>query len=353
MSLDLHLWCGFSHWAGKPGDEMPTSAAEAISKIKEWHASSKPFLTKEAIRDINRQINQNPKKGDKISVVGLDGVRVDFDVETGKTFPQQRDKEYVVGRPCIQFYAVQHLEDEFKWNDDLHRAYCNMRISHLASIRYMRSKEPASGYKSEPKESAIQRFEKNIKAWEESDHCRQVMATLAAAYIPQDVDKIVGFACGTMALAAGVPEQRASAFQHALLLTLRSLLEKTRGSSDKDIACYAQDPIYTSSDSDALEAYQIKIVDDPDGFLIVDDSSILLSCSPNIPVKQIVTELARPAILIWNKVYPEVEGDDFARTDPDSSRVREMIFNHYDELPFPSSDDFFNMAIYVRRASLV
>jgi hypothetical protein len=43
----------------------------------------------------------------------------------------------------------------------------------------------------------------------------------------------------------------------------------------------------------------------------------------------------------------------FGRTDPDSSRLREMIQNSYETLTFPGDwDHFGDLAIYVRRTAM-
>ncbi|EAL87725.1 hypothetical protein KXW29_004631 [Aspergillus fumigatus] len=48
-----------------------------------------------------------------------------------------------------------------------------------------------------------------------------------------------------------------------------------------------------------LEKSDIKVLEDPEGFLEMDDASLVFSCSPNICVKEIVVDIARPLALIW------------------------------------------------------
>jgi hypothetical protein len=49
----------------------------------------------------------------------------------------------------------------------------------------------------------------------------------------------------------------------------------------------------------------ITVVEDPQCFLEVDDQSVVLSFNAAAPVKQIITDLARPAILVWDEVRTE------------------------------------------------
>lgn len=99
-----------------------------------------------------------------------------------------------------------------------------------------------------------------------------------------------------------------SAFQHALLLTARDLLQQKNTIPD-EIVCYAQDPEYMRNDKSVLAESKIKVLNDPHAFLEIDDSSFVLSVSPNVPVRQIVADIARPAILVWNTVERK-EGED-------------------------------------------
>jgi hypothetical protein len=118
----------------------------------------------------------------------------------------------------------------------------------------------------------------------------------------------VAFACGkftfkpTSIIITHIVERSAS--QHALILTLRDVLSEKKGNLG-GIACYAQDPGYSDTDKSILEKYGIKILSDPEGFLEVDDATVVLSFSPNVPVRQVVADLARPAVMIWNRIMVE------------------------------------------------
>ncbi|KAL4861839.1 hypothetical protein BDV12DRAFT_203609 [Aspergillus spectabilis] len=133
-----------------------------------------------------------------------------------------------------------------------------------------------------------------------------------------------------------------SIFQHAFLVTMqRHLQQETNG----QIACSVQDPAYTDADRAVLDTYGIRVLDDPEGFLEVDDVSLVFSCSPSVPVKQIVVDVAKPAVVIWDRV----ENGNSRGTDPDSPRVRQVMTQFYKALEFPYEEHFGDMVIYVRR----
>ena len=65
---------------------QPPSIEEAVSKIHALVDTGHPLFTKEVLRDVGRQLrNARNKEAQKISVKGLDGVVVEFDIETGDT----------------------------------------------------------------------------------------------------------------------------------------------------------------------------------------------------------------------------------------------------------------------------
>lgn len=156
----------------------------------------------------------------------------------------------------------------------------------------------------QPLEKLEEYFQTNRKAWEESEQFDKLKSILITEETPE-IRKVIGFGCGEMIVPNGDgPRCHRPSFQHALILSLRDILRDKLGASDK-IDCYAQDPAYTASDKTVLEGSGINILENPEGFLEVDDSSVVFSCSPNVPVKQIVSEVSRPAIMIWNRIESE------------------------------------------------
>lgn len=75
---------------------MATNEAEVVSNLDAWYDAGRPQFTKEAIRKIQEQIDKNLEASEKITVVGLDGVNVEFDVETGKISDWPDQWEYAM-----------------------------------------------------------------------------------------------------------------------------------------------------------------------------------------------------------------------------------------------------------------
>lgn len=181
------------------------------------------------------------------------------------------------------------------------------------------------------------------------------------------VSQIFAFGCGSMS-GEDSDRRRRSATQHAFMYNLRNCLQDKLGTS---IECVVQDPAYTEVDKKVLEFLRVTVVEDPQGFLGVTDASVVLSFCPNVPVRQIITDIARPAILAWDTVTDEedtirrwakrrgmkepkakavAEELEACETDPPSSRVRNMIAQDYVQLErFKLDPDLFGeSSIYIR-----
>lgn len=122
------------------------------------------------------------------------------------------------------------------------------------------------------------------------------------------INKVIGLGCGVISPGHHDSDARRSAFQHALLETMSEILGKANARPD-GIKCYVQDQMYTDVDKSVLTGAGFTVLEDPEAFLEVDDSSVVFSCAPDAPVRQLVAELARPVMMIWNRVA-ESDGVD-------------------------------------------
>ena len=169
-------------------------------------------------------------------------------------------------------------------------------------------------FKRDSPESVRVAFKDGIKQWDASPDCRR-LRDLFDAMVPQTVNKIVAFACSTMTTNDG---QERSVMQHGMAVTMLDILKRRRPDEQQpDIRCFAQDPAYTDTDEEILGGAGVAVVQDPRGFLEVDDQTVVVSISPNIPIRQIITDIARPAVLIWDKVMFEAEDAEY-RSVPSS-----------------------------------
>ncbi|KAL4749848.1 hypothetical protein BDW72DRAFT_213825 [Aspergillus terricola var. indicus] len=189
-----------------------------------------------------------------------------------------------------------------------------------------------------------ERFKESVRRWEGSQTCTDLRVGLEdlmrRGKLTKKLKKIVCFGLGSLSL---IEEEfcvgRAHA-QHAAVGTMAAVLkqqakvareirEMSRGwtgqekdrkpmttdtetdipvakegkeKEDDEIKCYAQDPAYSEADWSLLRSIGIQPLDDPKGFLEIDEETLVFSVSPNVPVKQIVADVQWPGAMIWNTV---------------------------------------------------
>lgn len=107
------------------------------------------------------------------------------------------------------------------------------------------TKELVNAFSVQSCEDVEQLFKESLQAWESSEPCKQLRSTLHLMTSLPEVSKIVALASGPISPGLQHPLAHRSAFQHALLFTLKEILI---GKGNGDITCYAQDPVYTDID---------------------------------------------------------------------------------------------------------
>jgi hypothetical protein len=150
------------------------------------------------------------------------------------------------------------------------------------------------------------------------DLCKLLAARVKPEMMAARAAKVVAFACGRMAWASDEDDMATvrSVAWHVLLLEVKKLLAAARraapapasGGGEGEVECYAQDPSYTAVDKRLLQNKGVTVLEDPRGFLEVDDDSVVISVCPTVPVRQIVADIAKPMVLIWDSGV-EVEED--------------------------------------------
>lgn len=133
-----------------------------------------------------------------------------------------------------------------------------------------------------------------MKSLEASDDWKWLHPIVKAANDLAPIRQIVAFACGNISWDL-IEAQVRSSSQHALILSLQRLLGNR-------VQCFAQDPAYTEADMAVLVKHGITILNNPEAFLKVDTSTLVISCAPDAPVKQVTLELTRPAIMFWDRM---------------------------------------------------
>ncbi len=207
-------------------------------------------------------------------------------------------------KPQLLYHTITHLcaSHSQDWFTAC-RAYLTVELAHSTEVR-TRTNElvypwPASDYA-----TVKLKFEHAKHSLETL--VTQLKSALAMVAIPPGINKIVALSCSstTWANDDGAGAKRSIA-QHILALKVRDFLATSYGSDAPEIKCYAQDPIYTAVDEQVLSSEGFVVVDDPRAFLEVDEESVVICLSPDIPVYQIIADIARPAILLWDRVTDE------------------------------------------------
>jgi hypothetical protein len=118
------------------------------------------------------------------------------------------------------------------------------------------------------------------------------------ANVKQKIKKIVCFGLGTMEMPG---EMSANNFlQHAII---KSIADALGG----NVPVFLQDPAYTGNDTNLVSGLGMTVVNDPKGFLQVDTQTLVVAVHPDIPLRQVIADLAEPAAMIWKDVVPPEE----------------------------------------------
>jgi hypothetical protein len=153
-------------------------------------------------------------------------------------------------------------------------------------------------------------FEENRLAWNKSTSCRLLRSRLEDVFSVRKVAKIICFGLGDMCRRPsewyfrgqkGSSEQeleadsiRPSTIQHSVALTMADMC------SANNIQLLAQDPGYMEESKEIIKAKRFSIVGHfgAGGFAEIDDDSVVFSAFVQAPLKQIIADLAHPALII-------------------------------------------------------
>ncbi|OIW33192.1 hypothetical protein CONLIGDRAFT_676994 [Coniochaeta ligniaria NRRL 30616] len=332
-------------------------------QVKAIYDSGVPFFTREGLQDISRQMDEATARftpGNCVEVTftirGLDGVVVQIPLVLGNALRRQADDppntDTIVAAFDLQLRAANLLArpesvDDFKPEHAFLPFMVQREALHLC--RFTGNVVPREPNQS--RERLVQSLRRKKVYWAATIQGQKLLSTLNSITTPS-VGKIVAMACGNLTYPY---DRRRCAYQHALILVLRSFFAERQHQAEEDIHCFAQDPAYEDVDKKALSDVGITVLRNPRAFLEVDASSIVFSCYPSAPIRQVVADMARPAIMIWKKAerFGSRQGErDFEKGDYDSGpRVEAMLRDHYTEFEFPEERQLFfseDLAIYVR-----
>lgn len=187
------------------------------------------------------------------------------------------------------------------------RVLCSLQVYHECLTRNKITKEIVPRYITRPLEEVRKIFQTCFEEWKTCDTWKQLRTLIRALMLknnPGNINKILGIGCGLISVDdgdGGTFADRCTS-QHASLLTMRDTVCEFAKQCPDAIKCYIQDPAYTDVDRSVFSEAGFIILEDPQAFLEVDDSTVVFSCAPNVLVRQLIAELARPAIMILNRV---------------------------------------------------
>jgi hypothetical protein len=146
---------------------------------------------------------------------------------------------------------------------------------------------------------AISNFNSIIRQkWRHSSARQFLHSTLSLDAIPP-VTRLLAFGLGRF-LDRDAPEplNHISTVQHELLVDIRDTLRQSQGCGIRDPL--AQDPAYLRTERALLEMKGIQSTTHPiNGFLEADNQSFIVSIDPDVPVKEIILDVCRPAAILW------------------------------------------------------
>ncbi|KAM7196858.1 hypothetical protein V8F20_006825 [Naviculisporaceae sp. PSN 640] len=428
-------------------EKLLSEGKKLARTARQVYESGAPWWTKGAIRDLGRQLERIQQSGDgvyEVTVTDLLGTPKKLTVSTGTFHPdypvhwkegERKAVPYVIilnlgctpierrltlfghrRQPCIDYVDYQKL-------GFIHHPFdLDLTPSTLNVVQWVEQVDLTTGEVIPPfplysLDELRRRFLGGKASFEASKLCKDIIWAFENSFgtIPL-VRKIIIFAAGTPSRKVQLDENGrnehdessvthtedvdengteivASIVQLSLAVIMRDFIQtrqEASGFSGK-IKCYAQEPQFTENDKTVLGEHGVSVLDDPHGFLEMDDETAVISFNANVPVRSITAELARPAIMIWNACHEdrplspaslenfrvshssdkdnedqksgvdidvdEVDmGPEYCTlwTDPVTPRLVKMVEDEYWYADFPDGPGFYpgfgpNPAIYVRK----
>jgi hypothetical protein len=202
---------------------------------------------------------------------------------------------------------------------DIAKAICNMHFP-LQVEHKDRKRPPLELFPKKLKETtknlrrglADVRFQKHKADWLRSKEYGMIKEFLDAAaevdVIPP-ITQIVALGCGSLSQLEEGEDFWHSARQHSIVWSLFRHFREVGVKSGKSLECFAQDPAYTDVDKRILKEHDIEVLDDPYGFIKIHEETLVFSVNADFPVKEIVSDIAKPAMIIWDWYYSNADAD--------------------------------------------
>lgn len=255
---------------------------EVLKHIQYLYDRGIPFFAKHVMQDMVKQFEALDGRAGEVTVTDLSGTVVSTRVAADAY------KASFKRLPVFRYRPVNHLYLNARYPTHFDKKAAYLPIS-LSSARYALPTPEYGRFTSKD-------FHQEIMAdwWNAPFPVVKRLGEILDSTTVPPIHKIVGLACSTMETCQ---DAYTMGQQCSLLLALRNLLLE-RGHSSV-IACYVQDAAITDYQEQALRKEWIFVLDDPQAFLEVDETTAVVALSPIQPVRQIIADIARPAMMIW------------------------------------------------------
>ncbi|KAI0909992.1 hypothetical protein F4823DRAFT_562309 [Ustulina deusta] len=324
--------------SSSPKEDQPEGEIKIpkFNPIRYIYDSGNPLWTREQLEDLQAQLNANPER---FTVRRLDNTTVEVkNVAYGEDASHWRTEvEFLGWRHLVHPMTLGNLDFQFL------PYIIHQRDTRLEKFRYL--------LPSQDEDELHERFKIQKTVWAQCE-ARYLIENLLSKYeLPPTINKMVCLGLGN-----DLTSTLELSSRHSAALTLREFLEKKLGHT---VRLLAQDPEYTSDTKHVLEkeGFEIMGTNGIDGFLEVDENSLVLAICARIRastrVKEILAELARPAVIINRNFFqqglfrdsidlPTVKkhlvGSAGLRSlfaalqdiDPDTPRIAAMFKEYYD-----------------------
>ncbi|CAG9983969.1 unnamed protein product [Clonostachys byssicola] len=359
--------------------------------VKDLYASGARLWTKEMFHNIEADLAKDPYP-EEVKIRSMNDIESSVIVPTGvnsqitKDHPAYHTKGYIYGpwHPVVSFKTYQdllnHTKNKYTGSSDEKESENDEPLAEKDQVAITRAlglyeSRTSPRCKDIIEYSSLKEiWDENWGNWTKSKVCKELTDTIAGLpTVATTIDKVVCFGLGSFSNwddtvkkkdgeSDGTPVRRTMT-QHAAALTMATEFGKRVGKGPLKV--YTQDPEYTDADKQVLRDLGIEVVGGAGalGFTYVDSDALVFSIAPNIPVRQIVADIARPAAMVWCTVQPEGVAspkwsvENFGgkwysvapwSTDPDSPRTRELVAS-YAVYKFPQDEQRFgDPTIYVR-----
>ncbi|KAL8671457.1 MAG: hypothetical protein Q9168_004045 [Polycauliona sp. 1 TL-2023] len=135
-----------------------------------------------------------------------------------------------------------------------------------------------------------------LEEWDVSEAKAELERHIAQIGVRNRIANVVSFGTGSFQTMTG-DNWRCSSFQVAAMITMLRILNKGR-SMEHVASCFSQDPSYTDLDKEFLRSLGIKPVDDPDGFMLIGEDSLVCQWRIHGYVTRKINERPWPVVII-------------------------------------------------------